>query len=307
MNLLKISVIIPTYNSMLLLKSTLDSFKNQKLNRDSFEIIIVDDGSNDGSRYLVDEYRRIFDISYYYLEDKGFRLAAARNIGIHFAKYPITLVFDCGMLASPLLLLEHIKVHHEYDDAVVLGLSYGVEEFSMLNAEAINNILDENTLVDVFRLFRENGLYNDCRYKTIENINFDLTKMRTPWVVCWGGNLSCRTQTFRELNGFDEWFNAWGGEDVELGIRLFNRGCVFQALRTMEAIHAPHYRNAEENMRSSKENIKYIISKHKHPDVRLLQDFGWEGILANLDHEEELLGGSVESRIQPAPEIRVAG
>jgi glycosyltransferase involved in cell wall biosynthesis len=275
---LKISIIVPTYNSMFLLKQTLDSFKNQSIGKDHFEIIVVDDGSKDGSKYLVDEYRNIVDISYYYLEDKGFRLAAARNVGIHFAKYPVTLIFDCGMLASNALLEQHLKIHHDYHNGVVVGMSYGVEEFSMANAASLAKVLDENNLNNAFSFLRSTARYNDCRFEAFSRVGFDLSNTKTSWVACWGGHISCRTNILRDLNGFDEWFDTWGGEDVELAIRLHIKGCEFLTLQSMEAIHVPHIRREENNINSSKENIKYITGKHNYPDVALLENFGWEEI-----------------------------
>lgn len=49
MNKLKASVIVPTYNRKKLLNYTLESLSKQTMNKEEYEIIICDDGSNDNT------------------------------------------------------------------------------------------------------------------------------------------------------------------------------------------------------------------------------------------------------------------
>lgn len=72
------SVIIPTYNRYHLTKRAILSILNQTYK--DFEIIVVDDGSNDDTAKLKNE----FDIKYIYQENKG--VSSARNSGIKVAK-----------------------------------------------------------------------------------------------------------------------------------------------------------------------------------------------------------------------------
>jgi len=72
----RVSVIIPAYNSSKYLKNAIDSVRNQTF--ENYEIIIVDDGSTDNTRYLVREYKN--DVKYLYQENGG--VAKARNTGI---------------------------------------------------------------------------------------------------------------------------------------------------------------------------------------------------------------------------------
>ena len=54
--MLKLSLIIPVYNVELYLRKCLDSVLNQGLNEDEYEVILVDDGSKDGSLSICNEY-----------------------------------------------------------------------------------------------------------------------------------------------------------------------------------------------------------------------------------------------------------
>jgi len=73
---MNISVVIPTYNRVELLKRSIDSVINQTIK--PFEIIIVDDGSNDGTEAMV---KKKYD-SLKLIKQKNKGASAARNSGI---------------------------------------------------------------------------------------------------------------------------------------------------------------------------------------------------------------------------------
>jgi glycosyltransferase involved in cell wall biosynthesis len=83
-----ISVVIPTYNRYNFLKRAIKSVLNQTFK--AKEIIVVDDGSDDNTYKIKDEFK---DIKYiYYNENMG--VSFARNIGILNAKYDYVAFLD---------------------------------------------------------------------------------------------------------------------------------------------------------------------------------------------------------------------
>jgi glycosyltransferase involved in cell wall biosynthesis len=58
-NKIKVSVIIPTYNEERYILKCIDSLYKQSFNKDDFEVIVVDGGSNDNTVYIIEEYGRI--------------------------------------------------------------------------------------------------------------------------------------------------------------------------------------------------------------------------------------------------------
>lgn len=79
---MKLSVIVPVYNTKEYLRRCLDSIINQTY--DKIELIIIDDGSNDGSEIICDEYfHRYPNIKL--IRTKNMGLVSARNAGVKVA------------------------------------------------------------------------------------------------------------------------------------------------------------------------------------------------------------------------------
>lgn len=78
-----VSIIIPTYNRCSLLEMTLRSIVNQDLNNISMEVLVIDDGSEDNTPKLIEEYQQVIsNLKYFYNKHDGYRVAYVRNIGI---------------------------------------------------------------------------------------------------------------------------------------------------------------------------------------------------------------------------------
>ena len=60
---IKVSIVVPIYNTKEYLKKCIDSLLDQSL--DCMEIILVDDGSTDGSSQLIDQYQNIAILKFF--------------------------------------------------------------------------------------------------------------------------------------------------------------------------------------------------------------------------------------------------
>ncbi|MGR5064104.1 glycosyltransferase [Photobacterium sp. DNB22_13_2] len=274
-----ISVVVPTYNREQLLDMTLSSLSQQSLERERFEVIIVDDGSQDGTQSIVEKYTAEMTVKYFYQEDLGFRVAKARNIGILHADFDHVLFFDSGMLASSLLLEKHLAQQDEQPSDVLVGLSYGFDEFESLEHDIVKQPLSGEEIEPLFESLKAQPELKDCRESLLAQYEFDLGKTTNPWVIFWTCHALVKTESLREVGGFDEAFTSWGGEDAELALRLFKSNASFALYRDYDALHLPHEKYASACRQSSKENCHYIYQKHQCEQAKALTLLSWEQIL----------------------------
>lgn len=88
-----VSVIIPSYNGGKYLPETLDSVLKQTYT--DYEIIIVDDGSSDDTKDVVERYRKKFPEKIKYIYQKNAGPASARNNGIRNSSGEFIAFVDC--------------------------------------------------------------------------------------------------------------------------------------------------------------------------------------------------------------------
>lgn len=280
-----ISVVVPTYNYRDNLQRTLDSLCQQSLPANMFEVIVADDGSTDDTKQLVASYQQHLNIHYVFQEDQGFRVSKARNLGAALAAFELLLFFDAGMVASPQLLEQHYLRHLYQPDLALIGLSYGVNEFTQDYPELLSTLANSFDLSELFLQLPRYPQLVDCRFEFFKSLQFSLSAVQHPWVVFWTGQVSCRTRIFRQLSGFDEWFTSWGGEDVEFGIRLHKYGCQFELLPGHWSLHYPHHKDPAKKQQNARTNIEYICRKHAEPAVALLREHNWLDIAKRLSRQ----------------------
>ncbi len=92
----KLSIIIPTYNNAHFLPETLESIFSQDCS--AFELIVVDDGSTDNTRELLESYGD--KITYLHQENSG-ACSKPRNEGIKIAKGEYISIFDSDDIMKP--------------------------------------------------------------------------------------------------------------------------------------------------------------------------------------------------------------
>ncbi len=160
---MKISVIIPAYNSEKFLAETLDCMLGQTLK--DIQIIVVNDGSTDGTASIIAEYAEKNDnIVSVYQPNSG--VSAARNNGINHAEGKYTLFLDSDDLMTPdALEAIYNRLEETQADMAVcrsMRFGYGGKEYN-----PIVDSLARDTVVDIFdkRLLWNFILGNKC-FKT---------------------------------------------------------------------------------------------------------------------------------------------
>ncbi|MBN1871170.1 MAG: glycosyltransferase family 2 protein [Candidatus Omnitrophica bacterium] len=195
-----ISVVVPTFNRKEVLKKCIQALFDQDLDKSDYEIIVIDDGSSDGSREML---KSIIDkapckMAYFCHSRKG--PAAARNAGIRHAIGRIILFIDDDIITVPGLLREHGDWHRRYarDNIAVLGYVTWSPE---IKVTPFMRWLEEGTQFD-YRQFYDKIDIDNPRY-------------------FYSANLSLSRKFLLENNVFfSEDFPYAACEDTELSYRL---------------------------------------------------------------------------------------
>jgi glycosyltransferase involved in cell wall biosynthesis len=190
-----------TYDRAELLRRMLESIRQQTLERDAFEVVVVDDGSRDATREVALSFTGHLPLRYSYQRNAG--LAAARNHGLFMARGEILLFLDDDDLADPALLEIHAETHRHMPEPEVAVLGY-----TRLAPEiAADPLMHFVTHVGCF-LFS----YPEIHAGDVLDFRY-----------FWGGRSSAKRSMLLEHGVFNPVFR-FGCEDIELAYRLSKHG-----------------------------------------------------------------------------------
>jgi glycosyltransferase involved in cell wall biosynthesis len=197
-----LSVIIPTYNRRDLLAKTLDGYLNQSAADQIGELVIIDDGSTDDTRSMVERFvsRALFPVRYLWQPNKG--PAAARNAGIREARMNLILFTDSDIIPHPDLVAQHVDWHKQHPQPQMAVLGYVTWPI-------------EIRPTPFMRWYGEGKLFVFDRLRGQREADFQC------FYTC---NLSLKAAFLRANGQFDESFVTAAYEDTELGYRLSKRG-----------------------------------------------------------------------------------
>jgi glycosyltransferase involved in cell wall biosynthesis len=100
-NLLKISVVICTYNRSAYIKDAMDSLYEQTLPRNQYEVIVVNNNSTDETQQVCEAYIAAHsDAHFYYFNEPQQGASFARNTGAAYARSPLLCFMDDDAVAD---------------------------------------------------------------------------------------------------------------------------------------------------------------------------------------------------------------
>jgi glycosyltransferase involved in cell wall biosynthesis len=207
-----LSVVIPTFNRKESLLQTLGALEKQTLPAAEFEVIVVSDGSTDGTAEAI--HAREFSFRLRFLEQPNSGPSVARNYGARAACGEVIVYLDDDIEPIPVFLETHAKAQKADPKLVLIGpqsMPHG-ERFPIWIA------WEHRMLEKQYARFRSgewqagpNNLYS--------------------------GNFSVRRKDLIEVGGFDVSFKRQ--EDVELGFRLAAHGLHFLFEGDADGYHRP--------------------------------------------------------------------
>lgn len=202
---LKLSIVIPTRNRCeVLVSQTLPSMFNQDMPADDYEIVIVVDGSSDGTAQALRNLQPRCSLRI--LEQPNRGPAAARNNAIQAARGELLLFIDDDIICSPQLFRQHAEAHDASEPSAV----YGRIQIAPQSPSSVLKYANEVWYRKYYdHLDSQGGLKLPQDDYLISNSSFH----RVTLVSC---------------GGFDETMKA--KEDYELALRLWKSGLRFKYL-----------------------------------------------------------------------------
>jgi len=214
---MNVSVIIPTHNRSQVLLRCLTALIEQRQDvPGSLEIVVVDDGSTDGTAEAVNRFSEGCPVELRLVRlDSQRGPAAARNRGITAARSPTVIFIGDDIIPQPGFLRQHCSVHRRFRGGNIAVLGHTTWH-------------PELEITPFMRWLEESGTQFDYGY---------VTRYGPTWQHFYTSNISLRRRFMLENGVFDEEFKHAAMEDTELGFRLFSRGLKIIYCRDALAYH----------------------------------------------------------------------
>lgn len=252
----ELSVIVCSYNRRETLRECLDSF-NAQTAAARMELIVVDDGSSDGTAAMLAEYP--FSVAHKVVSRKNGGLAVARNSGLAAARGEYVLFVNDDTIAFPDLVERHLARHAALGPGLhsVLG---SFEQPREALANALMRFLEVTPYVFCYASMKPGASYG--------------------WNRWWTANVSVPRAAVELAGRFDGSFRHYGCEDTDLAIRLERLGGDVVYDSTARAHHR-HLLSLDDLARRQRTVARaYVRLFKKHPEALHHPDWSW---LAELD------------------------
>ena len=264
-----ISVVIPTYNRLPILEKCLRALESQTLHGalDGFEVVVVDDGSTDGTVDWLQQHREQFPHVRLIQQEHG-GPAEGRNRGVHQANGDVIVFIDSDLVVTETFLASHAR-------ALERSWRHRGNRLSFTYGAVVNTANFENPTEERHKLR-------------------DLS-----WAYFATGNVAIDRGVLEASGLFDTGFRLYGWEDLELGERLRRMGV--ELVRCPDAVGyhwhpALRLEQIPDLVRVERERAKMgLVFYRKHPTrrVRYIIQFTWLHVLL---WELLTLGGVLNER-----------
>jgi glycosyltransferase involved in cell wall biosynthesis len=190
------SVVIPLYNKEQYISRTIQSVLDQTFQ--DFEIVIVNDGSTDGS---VAELEKFDDERIHLVHQDNAGVSAARNRGIEKAKYELIAFLDADDLWEKDFLETMVMLKNNYEKCSIFAVNYKIQAQDNSTKSIIINGLPEG--------FKKGILHS----------YFQIASQSDP--ILWTSSIVVKKEAIESIGGFPLGIHA--GEDLLTWARLASR------------------------------------------------------------------------------------
>jgi glycosyltransferase involved in cell wall biosynthesis len=189
------SIVIPTYNRLPILQKCLNALEFQTLDPQivtDYEIVVVDDGSTDGTiEWLNISTTQLSHVKVYEQAHQG--AAAARNLGVERAQGDTIIFIDSDLVVTSTFLQSHA-----------------------------DQLLEGQQMLGNDKLFTYGAVINTANFEDPTSESYKIMDFSNAYFAT--GNVAIARHWLIKAGLFDLGFSLYGWEDLELGVRLKNLG-----------------------------------------------------------------------------------
>jgi len=254
---MKTSLLISTYNRPDTLLVCLDSVRKQTILPD--EIVIADDGSKDETKNIIKEISKNFPVPIIHVwqEDDGFRKSKILNKAVAKATGDYIIEVDGDVFLHPKHIQDHLRFAEKgyYVKGGRVNLNKTLTE--KICKKRISPRIHfwtkgvEGKRENIFRNKLLSG-YLAPRYR----------RNSSPGIGC---NMSFWKEDYIRINGYDEFFEGWGGEDYDFASRMMNSGVERLYLKFSGIVY--HLWHNDLYMQNKEGNFEYYNEKKDNKAV----------------------------------------
>lgn len=232
-----VSVITPVYNAQRFIGETIQSVLNQTYRH--WEMLVIDDGSTDGTRVCIEPYLRDSRVTYIYQENQ--ERAVARNNGICRASGKYIAFLDADDLWLPKKLQHQVE---SLEARPEVGLCF-------TNCNYVDNSGEFLYTPKINPAFQNAPFYYLLQNNFITN-----STVMVPWNV------------FDKVGLFDETLPAFGAEDWDMWLRITQRYPIYLINQPLTLYREHNNNTLPHKMYLSQEAVlQRVFSKSTLPDV----------------------------------------
>ena len=262
------SIVIASYNSGTALRACLLALNHQVLKAgDSFDVLVVNDGSSDDTAEVVASTSTAYPRQYFFIERTADScVSKARNHGASHATGDVIIFLDPDQIVTPDFVASHIRRHELGGTIAVIGMRTRLKT-GEVDVGLLGERFDLRALPPIAAL--------DVRFRAVSRYSENAGDYSGAWHLFFSCNVSVPTWAFRQVGGFDGAFTGWGLEDCELGYKLDALGIPLVFLLDEISFDVWHPRPFD---RARYErwlaNLEYFKTKHPSERVGCQEAFG---------------------------------
>lgn len=259
----KYTFIIPTYQSKDMLKNSLEAINFMDYPKESFDVIVVDDGSTDGTKDYIKGINRNYELKYIYLErcEDSCR-SRARNVGISNAEGEFLIFIDADIIVRKDYLREVERYCGSDAELILVGPRI------MLPHDISYEMVRSGQIFDEFTFDCSRSELHEFRCGVFNELSYNASAILYPFLYGQSCNLVAPKKWLEKVNGFDEDLKAWGLEDIEAVYKLWKEGLKFFINSKLEVLHQFHWFEGnvveDDKIAGVEENTRLFLLKHSN-------------------------------------------